>query len=128
MSPSIPFSSAGNDSTSVACRRRRKRLFKARTRASVVTATVTAPRARTGATVSSHTDSARPAAGGRPTMSMRSADSPIPAGRRGIVGPDDLLHQLVAHDVGVVEVDEPDAVHVLHDTQGLDQTRRLGIG
>ena len=38
------------------------------------------------------------------------------AGRRvGVVGLDDLLHQLVADDVRVVEVDEADALDVLHD-------------
>src|SRR5688572_13564399 len=128
MSPRMPRSPAGNDRTSVVVWTRRNRPLSARMRLSVVTATVTAPRARAGATRASHTASARPAAGARPTLSTRSADSPIPAGRHGIVGPNDLLHQLVAHHVRVVEVDEPDALHVLHDPERLDQAGCPGVG
>ena len=41
---------------------------------------------------------------------------------------DDVLYQLVPHDVLLVEVDEPDPVHVLHDLQHFDKTRHAGVG
>ena len=47
--------------------------------------------------------------------------------REGVVGLDDLLHQLVPHDVLVVEVDEADPSTSLTILQRLDQARRPGI-
>ena len=112
----------------------------ARTRASGTRATVTAPRARAGATPASQraepgrahaarvtTSTAR--RDGRAASADRSAGGESPSAIRrgpfecGVVRLDDLLHQLVAHDVLVVEVDEADALDVLDDLQRLDQAR-----
>src|SRR5436853_6181091 len=99
-------------------------------RRSLTRATVTTPRARRGATRRSH--AASPGAlARRPDASdtiTRSAVSPsgIPAGavRIRLVGLDDLLHELMAHDVAIAEVDERNAVDRADDLHRLDQPRR----
>src|SRR5262249_54187350 len=120
----------GNDSTSVAASFRRYRRFNTRLRASPTTATWTTPRARGGAARSSH--AARPgAAPARPRSSATSTRSRgEPSGMRAAVAVrerlvrlHDLLHQLVADDVAVVEVDERDAVDRADDLHRLDEAR-----
>src|SRR4051812_17346992 len=108
-------------------------------RASLTSATLTAPRARDGATRRSH--AARPGtATGRPWWSTTDTDKDLPAVARailrrakvgsgmlgvrrgvGLVGLDDLLHQLVADDVAVVELDELDPFDAAADFHRLDQ-------
>src|ERR1700704_2961259 len=109
-------------------------------RASPTSATLTTPLARAGATRRSQ--AARPAAAsGRPCSSVTDTVNSLPADARAIfrrakagsgsgipraagvrelfVGLDDLLHELVAHDVAIVEVDERDAL------DGADDFHRL---
>ena len=102
--------------------------FSWRTRASETSATTTVPRARLGAVACSQR--ASPGARRRlalTTSTVKRDDPPLSAaisgasGRERVVGLDDLLYQLVADDVGVIEVDEADAFDVLHDAQRFDQ-------
>src|SRR4051812_24918435 len=87
------------------------------------------PRAVAGATRRSHAarPGARRPAGSRTSISRLLSPSIAAGTAERIVGLDDLLHQLVADDVAVVEVDEADAVDVLHDPQRLDQAGGLRI-
>src|SRR5947209_8485765 len=99
-------------------------------RASVTTATLRTPRAPGGATRRSHAASpgmltARP----RPSQTVTSSRwSPSGIARAAVrvrlVGLHDLLHQLVADDVAVVEIDERDAFDRPDDFHGLDEARR----
>src|SRR5690348_8331691 len=104
MSPRNGDSSEGNDRTSVAVSFLRKRRLRPRTWASETIATVTAPRARAGATAWSQDASpgARTDAGETRSTCRRNrppASAMRALVREGVVGLDDLLHQLVAHDV-----------------------------
>jgi hypothetical protein len=106
LTESVANPSAGNDSTSVGAFCARYSRFNARMRASLTSATLTSPAARGGATVASQR--ARP-----PSRTDRPAPSDTETCRRllsgstvGLVGLDDLLHELMPHDVAVVEVDE----------------------
>src|SRR3954447_6571825 len=96
-------------------------------RPSLTSAIPTVPRARRGATRRSQ--AASPGAlAGRPdasdtTTRSRVSGSGIPAGevRVRLVRLDDLLHQLVADDVAIIEVDERDAVDRADDFHRLDE-------
>src|SRR5688572_7278763 len=110
-------------------------------RASATTATVISPRARRGATASSHRP--RPGARRAPEVTTCTTRDLAPDWRRpcrgdvcvaptlrlrtrageGIVCLHDLLHELVSDDVAVVEVDEADALDVLDDRKRLDEPR-----
>src|SRR5687768_7530301 len=121
-SPSWPGSSAGNDRTSVGRSFRLNCRFNAWIRRSGTSATVTAPRARGGATASSQR--ASPGArtfGGVTTSTTRRwrLGIGIPGARTriGVVRLDDLLHQLVPHHVLLVEEDDADAFDVLDHLQ-----------
>src|SRR5262249_49812338 len=115
--------------------------------ASLTSATPTDPRADRGAARRSHDASPgartrRPRASVTRTVSLGSGPSlvrlwpgPDPAFfatrlagaiavRELLVGLDDLLDQLVAHDVAFVEVHERDAVDRAHDLHRLDEPRR----
>src|SRR5688572_3195822 len=68
----------------------------------------------------------------RPDLLLR---APIPTARvrDGIVGLDDLLDEPVTHHVLVVEIDEADAVDVLHDPECFDEAgfarlRQIDLG
>src|SRR5437867_1242349 len=110
-------------------------------RVSLTRAMVTSPRARAGATRRSHSASPRMRSG-RPrssttTTRKEKADlprrsAPCVLAREGgsgaavsirelLVGLDDLLHELVAHNIPIVEVNERDALDVADDLHRLDQ-------
>src|SRR5688500_16518231 len=103
-------------------------------RRSGTTATETTPRARAGAIRWSQRPSpgARTAGGStRSTISRRRNLRRLIFGgarrRVGVIGLDDLLHQLVPDDVLVVEVDDADAVDFADDLERLDQPRQLRV-
>src|SRR6185295_12899075 len=84
------------------------------------------PRARAGATRRSQ--AARPGARTRrPPPSLTRTRSDVPA-RECFVRFDNLLDELVADDVAVVEMDERDAVDVADDLHRFDQPRRAALG
>src|SRR5262245_9695749 len=106
-------------------------------------ATVTLPRARTGAMRASQAPRPGARTPRETTVSMRSLDpgsriqdpgfgfslglrllslSAIRSGvRMAVVGLHDLLHQLVPHDILVVEIDEADSLDVPHDAKRVHQ-------
>src|SRR4030095_12564002 len=96
--------------------------------ASVTSAMATSAWRRTGAVPASQR--ARP-----PSATRRPRPSVTVTVRRLLSGStvrfvrlDDLLHQLVAHDVLVVEPDERDALDVADDLHRFDQARRAAGG
>src|SRR5215218_2631572 len=90
---------------------------------SVTSATAISPRTRTGATPASHRASP-PSATRRPRPSVTVTSSRLLSGSTvRFVRLDDLLHQLVPHDVLVVEPDECDALDVADDLHRFDQAR-----
>src|SRR5712671_1327239 len=116
-------------------------------RASLTTATFTVPLARAGATRRSQAASP----GGRSSLPRSSVTDTVkglpakaraafwrakagPSGmldvaaRERLVRLDDLLHQLVAHDVAIVEMDERDAVDRADDLHRLDEPRGAPLG
>src|SRR5688500_1031665 len=100
-------------------------------RRSGTTAMATPPRARAGAIRSSQAASPGARRPGGTTMSTdnrRDLRGLIFGGARrrvGVIGLDDLLHQLVTDDVLVVEMDDADAVYLADDFERLDQPRQL---
>src|SRR5262245_21345608 len=94
--------SAGNDRTSVARSLRRYRRLSARLRASVTSATPTSPAARAGATAENHPASP-PSRTGRPRPSVTETRKRLLSGSTvRLVGLDDLLYELMPHDVAIV--------------------------
>src|SRR5262245_58827322 len=94
-------------------------------RASETSATAISPRADAGATRASH--AASPGArAGRPRPSLTTTASRLLSGSTAVrfVGLHDLLHELMAHDVALVEVDERDALHLADHLHRLDEARR----
>src|SRR5262245_10487423 len=91
------------------------------------TATVTEPVARAGTDFASQAPrpvvgpprSARPRASVTTTRSISGGG--FAAEAVGLVRLDDLLHERVPDDVALVEVDRPDALHVCHDLERLDE-------
>src|SRR5262245_12450863 len=99
-----------------------------------MTATLTLPRAAAGATDVSHRASpgARAPAGTiTSTLKLRwnfLRGLIFRARRRiGVIGFDDLLHQLVPDDILVVEVDDADAVNLLDYLERLNETGEFRI-
>src|SRR6266545_2278070 len=97
-------------------------------RVSVTITTPTVPRARDGATCFSQ-DSRPRILRGRPCSSETSTFS----SSRAITGEllvrlHDLLHELVTHDVAVVEVNERNSFDRADDLHGFDQARRASGG
>src|SRR3954470_13540626 len=112
----------GKLSTSVGSLTPRKRRLSCWISRSLTKATPIVPRARAGATRRSH--AARPGARTRrPRPSLTRTRSGGTAGER-FVRFDNLLDELVADDVAVVEVDERDALDVADDLHRFDQSRR----
>src|SRR5918994_3553449 len=134
-------SRAGNERTSVTRSMPRYWRFRVRTRRSLTSAMVTAPRARAGETRASQAASAG-ARTGRPSSSTtltrrrgrgsEPSDGMVASGparadaalTERLVGLDDLLHQAMAHDIFVVEMDERDALDLGDDLERLDQAGR----
>src|SRR5438552_3026251 len=113
---------AGKLRTSVVRSTRRYRRFSARTRASLRSATLTRPCTRGGAIRSNQRDklvmrSRRP----RPSVTTTSRACAA-AVRERFIRLDDLLHELVAHHVPVVEVDKRDTFDRTHHLHRLHQT------
>src|ERR1051325_2233736 len=104
---------AGKLKTSVVASLRRYFLFNARICASETSAIESAPRARRGATRRSQ--AASPGARTRRPLASVIVTARAAAIRELLVRLDDLLHELVAHDVALVEVDEGDAVDGVDD-------------
>src|SRR5258708_35711993 len=96
-------------------------------RASLTSATLTMPFARAGATRRSHaarpgTARRRPRSSAMPTRRPGSPSGMLDvAARERLVGLHDLLHELVPHDVAIVEVDERDSVDGADDLHRLDE-------
>src|SRR5262245_29955973 len=102
--------------------------FSARIRASLMSTTVTTPRARAGATRRSHAASpgartARPRSSDTVTANLGSLGAV--AVRKRFVRFDNLLDELVAHDVALVEVRERDSVDGADDLHRFDQAGHL---
>jgi len=95
----------------------------ARIRASLTSAIATSPAARRGATRASHADRP-PSRTARPVPSLTDTRKRLLSGSTvGLVSLDDLLHELMAHDVAFVEVDELDSLDAANDLHRLDQSR-----
>src|SRR5687768_5197720 len=112
ISPRKPRVAAGNDRTSVTLSLPRNWRLSARMRASDTSATHTSPRADAGAIFVSHGPSPRTAAACSAEAFWREGESGHATLTRrraaaiGVVGLHDRLHELVTHDVALVEVDE----------------------
>ena len=103
---------------------RRYLRLRARMRASLTSATLTSPAARDGATVASQR-ARPPSRTARPVPSLTTTRTRLLSGSTvGLVGLDDLLHELMTDDVAVVEVDKCDAVDAADDLHGFDEPRR----
>src|SRR4029453_19199062 len=114
----------GNDNTSVALSLRRNRRLRARTRASGARAMATSPRRRAGATAATHR--ARPSSRtGRPRPSVTVTRKRLLSGSTvRFVRLDNLLHQLMPHDVFFVEVNKGDALNPADNLHRFDQSGR----
>src|SRR5688500_5068256 len=109
--------SAGNDKTSVTSSLPRNWRLSARMRASDTSATQTSPRADAGARFASQGPRPRGVSSpsGHATLTRRRAAA------IDVVSLHDRLHELVTHDVALVEVDERDAVDLADHFHRLHQ-------
>src|SRR5829696_3333343 len=97
-------------------------------RVSLTSATAISPRVCAGATAASHR-ARPPSRTARPRPSVTATMARLLSGSTvRFVRLDDLLHQLMAYDVLLVEVDERDAVDVADHLHGFDQPGRAARG
>src|SRR5688572_10638821 len=120
ISPRNPRVCAGNDSTSVTLSLPRNWRLRARMRASDTSATQRSPFADAGENFVNQGPRPRGVCSpsGHATLTRRRAAA------IDVVGPHDGLHELVTHDVALIEVGERDAVDLADDFHRLHQPRR----